>query len=411
MKKPQDGAVRKSFVLLVLVALTVSCIISIQPAGAAENVFVPNSWISRPPMLEGGTMGSVAVDGKIYAIGADGTTQQYDPATLNWTLKTPLPNPVGGGIAAYQNKIYVIGESYNEVYDVATDTWTNKTAMPTWRIGVQANVVNGKIYLIGGMIDNELGTLTNVNEAYDPVTDTWTTEEPAPTAVYVYASAVVDNKIYVLGGSSDPPNVVSNQVQIYDAATDSWSLGTPMPTPVRMASAGATTGTFAPKRIYVVGGMQNGDGLNLNQIYDPQTDTWITGALMPTARYGLSVAVVNDTLYAVGGVLLPPYAFPKEPLATNEMYLPVGYDGPLPPYWVTSPTVNVTPTPTTTPTLNPSPTSSPNPLQTATPTETPNQSPSPSVPEFPAGIILPSLLALLAAATVSFKVLKANKRS
>lgn len=303
----------KTASLIVLSALIVFCVVIVQPASAFEN-----SWMPRPPMLQP-TAGAVAVDGKIYAIGADGINQEYDPAALTWTKKTSMSNPTGGGIAVYQNKIYVISDSYNQVYDVATDTWTSKTAMPTWRIGIQANIVDDKIYLIGGMSDTASGTVTDVNEAYDIATGTWTTKEPIPTPVYIYASAVVDDKIYIIGGSSEPPNAVSDLVQIYDPENDSWSSGTPLPTAIRYASAAATTGLFAPKRIYVIGGLQSGNGLSLNQVYDPQTDSWTDGALMPTARYGLSVAVVNDTLYALGGVLLPPYAFPKEPLSTNEV--------------------------------------------------------------------------------------------
>lgn len=37
-----------------------------------------------------------------------------------------------------------------EEYDPATDTWTKKTDMPTPRWGLSAEVVNGRIYLIGG---------------------------------------------------------------------------------------------------------------------------------------------------------------------------------------------------------------------------------------------------------------------
>ena len=316
-----------------------------------------NFWMARPPMPQSGTVGTAVVNGKIYAIGLGGTNQEYDPATLTWTIKTPLPNPYVGGIAAYQNTIYVIGENYTEVYDVATDTWTSKTPMPTWRTGMQANVVNDKIYLIGEMSD-ESGKMLGITEVYDTVTDTWTTKAPLPTPVYGYASAVVDNKIYIIGGDCDPPIIISDQVQIYDPEADSWSFGKPMPTPVRIASAGATIGMFAPKRIYVIGGLQNGYGLSINQVYDTQSDSWTVGASMPTARYSLSVAVLNDTLYALGGVLLPPYAFPKDPLATNEVYLPLGYDGPIPPYWVPlsspSPSSTVSPTPSLSTTPTPS---------------------------------------------------------
>ena len=352
---------KSATLLVVLIFLTASCVVTIKPAIASEN-----SWITRPPMPKGEeSLTSEVVNGKIYAIGADGTNQEFDPATLTWTTKMSMPTSMYGfGVAVYQNKIYVIGQSYNEVYDVATDTWISKTPMPTWRVHMEANVVNDKIYLIGGVSDAELVTISNLNEVYDIATDTWATKEPLPTPVSHYASAVVDNRIYIIGGSGEPPNVTNGQVQIYDPETDSWTLGEPMPTSVRIASAGATTGMFAPKRIYVIGGYQNSNGLSLNQVYDPQSDSWALGAAMPTARYGLGVAVVNDTLYALGGVLLPPYAFPKVPLDTNEVYLPFSYKGALPPYWSTPP--------------SPSPSQSPTPTPSPAATSTPDQTPSPS---------------------------------
>jgi hypothetical protein len=77
---------------------------------------------------------------------------------------------------------------------------------------------------------------------------------------------------------------------------------------------------LAPKRIYVIGGYNDirGQGFTLNQVYDPETDTWTMGAQMPTSRYGLGVAVVNDILYAIGGGD-----------AENERYTPIGYHGPI----------------------------------------------------------------------------------
>jgi hypothetical protein len=157
-----------------------------------------------------------------------------------------------------------------------------------------------------------------------------------------------------------------------------------MPTPIRYASAAATTGLFAPKRIYVIGGLQNSYGLNITQVYDPQTDSWTTGASMPTARYNLGSAVINDTIYAMGGVLLPPYAFPKEPLTTNEVYLPFGYEGPLPPYW--SPPPSPSPSPTTSPT--PSPSITPTPTPSPSPSEQPTETPEPQPKPFPTTLLI-----------------------
>ena len=131
---------------------------------------------------------------------------------------------------------------------------------------------------------------------YDPATDTWITKTPLPTRIEDYASAVVDNKIYIIGGAR---NLALNQ--IYDPETDSWSSGALLPTGFASAAAGVTTGAFSRQEIYVIGGKQGVNAVNLNQVYNPGTDTWVKSTAMPTARFSLGVAVVNDSLYAIGG--------------------------------------------------------------------------------------------------------------
>ena len=296
------------------------------------------------PTARGG-LGVAVVNGKIYAIGGYNldsgyltTNEEYDPATDTWTTKKPMPTPrTDLAIAVYQNKIYVIGGhrlvvggyevfGTNEVYDPLTDTWETKTSMPTNRSGLCANVVNGKIYLIGGGYPTYLGIgRRDANEVYDPSTDSWTTKTPIPNAGG-YVSAVVNNKIYIMS--------YNNRTQIYDPETDTWVFGKPMPTAVSHAAAGATTGVVAPKRIYVIGG---GTRFSLStclvQVYDPEGDVWDIGTSMPTPRSGLRVAVVNDMLYAIGGSR-PPIT------AVNEQYTPFGFWAGPPPD-TTPPTISI----------------------------------------------------------------------
>ncbi len=258
--------------------------------------------------------GAVEVNGEIYVVGSN-FTYVYDPSVNVWVSKAPLPtHPQSFAIAACQDMIYVFGgcSGFNQItgypinctgvsreYNPATDNWETKAPMPTARAELQANVVNGKIYLIGGTLPD--GSVSNVTEVYDPSNDSWSTAASIPTAVGLYASAVVDNKIYVEGGGQSGP-VIGDLNQIFNPETNMWTVGASIPIPVLWAAAGATDGMLAPVRLYVVGGTTDGiNALNTTYVYDPQADRWITGAPMPIARGILCVAVVNDTLYALGG--------------------------------------------------------------------------------------------------------------
>jgi N-acetylneuraminic acid mutarotase len=290
-----------------------------------------NSWATKASMHISRTgAGAAAVNGIVYVMGgsqrynvtdtefsyrAINATEAYNPTTDAWSQKASMPTSRDGfGVAVYQNKIYCIGgrsfsgtsgtaTNVNEVYDTKTDSWQTKTPMPTARYSIEANVVDGKFYLIGGYESSSILHASDKVEVYNPVTDTWTTDSSMPTAVEGYASAVVDGKIYVISGSIGE-SAMTNLTQIYDPETDEWGFGAPIPMSVTAAAAGATTGTEAPKAIYVIGGANATyplDGQITNQVYFPETNSWSMAASMPIDRAGSVVAVVNDTLYVMGG--------------------------------------------------------------------------------------------------------------
>lgn len=320
---------------------------------AEANPVIPgDTWVIKTPMGAARTALEVAaVNGRIYAIGGSApggdttdTNQVYDIATDTWTSKTPMPGlRADFGAAVYEDEIYVMGGKWFVaggvldsvwVYDPDANVWASKASMPTARMGVQANLADGKIYVIGGQLDDKvivnstlINKMTDVNEAYDPSTETWTARTPVPTPVCYYASAVSGGKIYVIGGYTYTANSTFytpvNLNQIYDPQTDSWSLGAPIPQSV-LANAAATTGVMAPIRIYVI-------GEGLNQVYDPQTDTWTVGAPMPDEAERLknfgsaSVVADDDLLYIIGGV----YEGDNNQLrSSNFLYTPIGYGTP-----------------------------------------------------------------------------------
>jgi len=321
--------VRKSAILLALL----SSFSLVLPAFYVPLVrAVEDSWESMADMPTARSgLGVAVVEGKIYAIGGHldqisfsghlGTNEMYNPATDIWVTRESMPTARNRfGIAVVQNKIYVIGgetdDGYtgaNEVYDPTTDTWETRTPIPTVRADLSANVVDDKIYLIAG---SGGWPFHNVTEVYDPVTDSWTTKASIPTAVCGYASAVVDNKIYVIGsiGWGAPSSGVN---QIYAPETDTWTLGCSMPDWfTEMASSAATTGVFAPKRIYVLWDDEH-------RVYDPESDSWSNATSMPTSRLSLAVAVVDDRLYAIGGGSHEKLGFTES--NKNERYTPADF--------------------------------------------------------------------------------------
>ena len=334
----------KTIAILLALVLTASFII-LNNNGFSSAVVGEDSWVSKTPLPTARMhLGIAVVDGKIYAIGGYtdlSNNDEYDPATDTWTTKAPMPTArYMFGIAVYNNKIYCFGgQSSNrsinarpehtgviEVYDPATNTWETKTPMPNPRSQFQANAVDGRIYLMGGRTGGQ-GTTVALNEVYDPETEAWTTKAPMPYPVVSYASAVVDKKIYVFGGQDEFNQTINLAVnQIYDTETDTWSFGASLPTVVWKSAAVATSGDLAPERIYVIGGQprSSGGAANITQVYDPKGDNWSIGASMPTARFALALAVVNDTLYSMGGT--SHNIFPGEDAnAENEMYTPIGY--------------------------------------------------------------------------------------
>src|SRR5829696_6626139 len=162
------------------------------------------------------------------------------------------------------------------------------------RSEITAAVLNGKIYVIGGL--NAVGKNIASVEVYELGTGKWsnTTIAPLPEQRDHAAAAAYNGKLYVVGGYDSMRNP-SNKLFIYDLATNKWQEGKPMPT-----ARGALTAAFINGTLYAIGGNSTSP-LNTNEAYDPQNNTWIQKAPMPTARHHHASAVVDGKLYVFGG--------------------------------------------------------------------------------------------------------------
>ena len=343
---------------LVFLFLMASCLIVTKPVSGVSTI--GNSWVEKAPMQSARSgLGVAVVKDKIYAIGGTtyeywmrpsfpsgilpvettgngggvvGTNEEYNPTTNTWVSKAPMPTPREEfAVAVYQKMIYCIGGStgnakvgVNEVYDPENDIWSIKAPMPAAEEGIEANVVNGRIYVIGG----------SVNYVYDPSTDNWTTMMSMPKSGGFTTSSALDGKIYIIG---------SNMTQVYDPLNNSWSTGTPFPEILDgNATSVATTGADAPSRIYVFNENFSEVWDNAThaevlvaettvEAYNPEANSWTSGADLPTNRYSFAVTGINDVFYVIGGCNVVIYTTANwvpgslTEVATNEQYIPFGY--------------------------------------------------------------------------------------
>lgn len=180
---------------------------------------------------------------------------------------------------------------------------------------LEAVTVNGMIYVMGGTTVTSMKMhVYGINELYNPVNDSWQSLSSMPIPVYKFGMVAIGTKIYVLGGLITSQTDPSNKTQIYDTQTDTWSFGTPMP----ITTCGGTAAAIedgVDSKIYYIGNEMVlkhyqytdrwGWSYTYNsptQIYDLQIGNWTVGASSPTPRIsGESLAVVNKTIYAIGG--------------------------------------------------------------------------------------------------------------
>ncbi len=190
----------------------------------------------------------------------------------------------------------------------AGEDWEVITQLPTKRWGFATAVVDDQIYLIGGTLEKNVGGpygITTV-EVYDLQTNTWQRIADMPTPRQTSQAAVVNGIIYVFGGFSSKDRFIQNwklpvHVEAYDPATDTWTRKKDMPVSRINFHPGVAAG-----KVYIIGGTTGfGEGheqkMDRVDIYDPETDTWAKGPKMPTGRDPLSVEVVSNRIYVIGG--------------------------------------------------------------------------------------------------------------
>jgi N-acetylneuraminic acid mutarotase len=298
-----------------------------------------NPWFQGAPFPDPSeeVLGATA-SGKFYVFAGlapgwkpKAMVMEYDPASNSWSKKQPMWLAAHHvAFASIGSKIYAFGgftypdagpPGWNPVhnafeYDPAMDEWKELASMPSKRGAAAAAVVNGKIYVTGGV--NSLPGVTENGihparphnvlatvEEYDPSTNTWRAVRPLLLARNHHLAAGIGDKLYVIGGrvgsafiSSASNNV--DLVEMYDPAADVWTPRARMPT-ARSAIAGGVYNTH----IVVAGGEGQDQrflaAFKAVEAYDSALNRWQVLPSMPHQRHGLAGGVIGNRFYTASG--------------------------------------------------------------------------------------------------------------
>jgi kelch-like protein 17 (actinfilin) len=262
-------------------------------------------WGSRASMLTARLgLGMAQVNGLLYAIGGSpnlgalGANEAYDPATNTWATKLAMPTPRSYlGVAALNGIIYAAGGQTNtasnvvydtvEAYDPSHDTWTTKAHLPspTANLALAADATH--LFAVGGNGATAL--------VYDPTGNSWSPLPPMPTARDGVGAAVLNGILYVVGGVNSGAARVGT-AEAYDPAANTWSVKAPMTIARQGPAVGVLNGI-----LYALGGTSGTGAYATVESYDPSTNTWTTRDSMSTTRAFGAAAAAGGLLYTAGG--------------------------------------------------------------------------------------------------------------
>jgi hypothetical protein len=270
------------------------------------------AWQAGPPMLTPRFgFGIGVVDNKIYVIGGRTNTtildviEVYDQTTHSWeTCPSRLPTPrCFMASAVYDDKIYIVGgmkhlgTSYTstplvERFDPTTNQWDTVASLNVAREGLGACIFEDKIFAIGGYQCESQGIYRKTVECYDPDSDYWNDQIDSLNIPRINHGVVVyNNKIFVVAGSYY--NSLSS-VEYY--ILNQWYYDS---LPIPHGSSGLGVANYEDF-LYAIAGEDNGTLLSSVYLYHPGS-MWGTGPSLSEPRAYLGVAIVNDTIYAIGG--------------------------------------------------------------------------------------------------------------
>ena len=168
--------------------------------------------------------------------------------------------------------------------------WIEGAPAPFGCGGHTAVWLNGWVYVGGGY---DIGGKAPYNiSCYDPINNLW--GSPTDTPYRHFAMTTLNNSLVTAGGL-DKNYTVINQVSKVEAGQLKAY------TKMNKARSHATAAGHQGKLIITGGFDNNQNVLSSTELFDSENWQWYTSSNLPQPHYWLQAAIVDDTLYLLGG--------------------------------------------------------------------------------------------------------------
>ena len=191
-----------------------------------------------------------------------------------------------------------------DAYDPVADVWNRQADLPENTTHMGFVRVNRSVWAIGGFVGDNPGVATSNVWIYDIDGDVWSAGPSMPRPIAAGGAALINDQVHYFGGVEADRDTTTGDHWVFDLAMpdSGWQLLAPMPEP-RCHLAGAALGG----ELWAVGGQfrhdTNAEDTNFVHAYDPGTDTWREGPLLPDnmSHFEPGTFVNSGMLYISGG--------------------------------------------------------------------------------------------------------------
>ncbi len=236
------------------------------------------------------------------------TVEAYDPAADTWTSLPALAKARSDlGVAIADKRLVAIGGVSGDqvlksvaAFDLSAKTWGDMPDMDMARHGMAAAAVDKKVYAIGGstsagddQVTSSAESLKLAPRVLQPATQ-WRSLPNAPTARLMMAWTVLDGKIWIMGGMRHGETF--QLVESYDPQTGAWQTQPPLPIPLHHATATTYRG-----EVVVLGGTEENLATPSNKVFVLRGGTWTELPGLTHARAAAAAVTVGDKMIVIGG--------------------------------------------------------------------------------------------------------------